>query len=440
MSLFQTLETLCGKHGTQKTYWIAYSGGLDSHVLLHLFANLRSLLAINLRAIHINHSLSPNANAWAQHCQAICDALKIPMTQRTIDVTPAPSESPEDAARQGRYAVFSELLSPDDLLLTAHHQDDQAETVLLQLLRGSGPKGLAAMPHCKPLGLGFHVRPLLHYSRADLETYAKENQLSWIEDESNDNTHFARNFIRHDILSTLKQRWPTVANTLARVASNCAEAQQMLDALALEDVIAIKGSIDDTLSVKKLLQLTPDRQRQALRFWLRQCNFPVPGTKKLLQIQHEMLHAAPDKAPHVAWKTVELRRYRDNIHVLSRLSPHDATATFTWDMQQTLSLPGVGELHAEKMLGLGLRADLSEISVRFRQGGEVCHLPGRDCHHDLRKLFQVWDVPSWQRDRIPLVYVDKKLVAVVGFFMDSDFVAGENQEGYVLSFMRTKKK
>jgi tRNA(Ile)-lysidine synthase len=440
MSLFNTLEDICRKHGVEKNYWIAYSGGLDSHVLLHLFVNLRSLHSFNLNVIHVNHSLSPNANAWAKHCVAVCDALKVKLVQRTIDARAVTGESPEDTARQGRYALFSELLGNDDVLLTAHHQDDQAETVLLQLFRGAGPKGLAAMPDCKSLGKGFHLRPLLSHPRTELESYAEQNQLNWIEDESNQNTNFSRNFIRHEILSTLKSRWPSMASTLARVAANCAEAQQMLDALALEDLIAVKGSVDDTLSVKKLLHLTPDRQRQILRYWLTQLNFLVPGAKKLQQIQHDILYAGIDRLPQVAWKGVELRRYRDNIYALPRLVFHDAAQIFDWDLLQALHLPAIGELHAEKVQGDGLRADLGPVSIRFRQGGEVCHLPGRDCHHDLRKLMQVWDVPTWQRDRIPLVYVGKKLVAALGYFMDSDFIARDDQSGYRIAFLQTKKK
>jgi tRNA(Ile)-lysidine synthase len=440
MSLFNTLEDLCRKHGVEKNYWIAYSGGLDSHVLLHLFVNLRSLHAFNLHVVHVNHGLSPNATAWAKHCEAVCDALNVRLTQRTIDARPIVGESPEDTARQGRYAVFSELLGDNDVLLTAHHQDDQAETVLLQLFRGAGPKGLAAMPDCKSLGKGLHLRPLLNHARTDLELYAKQNQLIWIEDESNQNTHFARNFIRHDILSALKSRWPSMTNTLARVAANCAEAQQMLDTLALEDLMNVKGSVDDTLSVKKLVQLTPDRQRQIFRYWLTQLNFLVPGAKKLQQIQHDILHAGIDRLPHVAWKGVELRRYRDNIYALPRLSFHDATQVFDWHLQETLQLPGIGELHAKAVQGDGLRVDLGPVSIRFRQGGESCHLPGRDCHHDLRKLMQTWDVPTWQRDRIPLVFVGKKLVAAIGYFIDSDFVATENQTGYQMTFLQAKKK
>jgi tRNA(Ile)-lysidine synthase len=390
--------------------------------------------------VHVNHGLSPHAAAWAAHCATVCDALNVKLTQRTIDARAVVGESPEDTARQGRYAVFSELLGDNDVLLTAHHQDDQAETVLLQLFRGAGPKGLAAMPDCKPLGKGSHLRPLLNHARTDLESYAKQNQLSWIEDESNQNTDFSRNFIRHDILSVLKSRWPSMANTLARVAANCAEAQQMLDALALEDLINVKGSVADTLSVKKILHLTPDRQRQILRYWLTQLNFRVPGAKKLQQIQHDILYAGIDRLPQVAWKGVELRRYRDNIYALPRLNFHDATQVFAWDFQAVLSLPGIGELQAEAVRGDGLRADLGPVSIRFRQGGESCHLPGRDCHHDLRKLMQVWDVPTWQRDRIPLVFVGKKLVAALGYFTDSDFVAIANQTGYRIAFLQTKKK
>jgi len=438
MSLFNTLHDFCLEQGFDQTYWVAYSGGLDSHVLLHLLVNLRSLYPVKLRAVHINHSLSPNAENWSTHCAAVCRELQVDYEQQTIDAIASLGESPEAVARQRRYAVFSELLLPKDLLLTAHHQDDQAETVLLQLLRGAGPKGLAAMPRIKPFGHGLQARPLLDFMRVDLKTYAVENQLSWIEDESNDNTDFSRNFIRHQVLPILKERWPSVATTLARVSNNCAEAQQLIDEVSMQDLVITSGSVVGTLSVSRLLKLNPMRQRQVLRLWLKRLGFPVPGMIKIQQVQRDILQARPDKVPHIAWKGVELRRYRDDVYAMPSLHGHNAEQVVSWDLQRPLDLPGVGVLCAVPEMGKGLCADLKEITVRFRRGGEVCRLPGRDCSHSLKKLFQEWHIPPWKRDRVPLIYVGDRLAAVAGVFIGNDFMAREGQEGYLLLLDETK--
>lgn len=417
-----------------KTVWIAYSGGLDSHVLLHLYAQLKNTREINLKAIHINHGLSPNANDWARHCEKVCNQLGIPFIQKKINPATLLVESLEDQARKQRYQIFAELLQPGDYLLTAHQQDDQAETLLLQMLRGAGPKGLASMPRIKPLGLGFHVRPLLDFSRDDLISYAENHQLLWIDDESNLNVNFTRNFLRHEVLPILKKRWPTVTKTLSRVAENCQEAQQILETIADDDLMLVKGSFENTLSIQKLLELDEIRQRQVIRVWLEQLNFSLPSAVKMQNIQQNILHAKSDKVPIVKFGNVELRRFHDELYALSPIEIIDRDQVITWDFQQPLVLQNNFEMHAKKVIGQGLRADIQQVTVRFRQGGEICRLPGRKHHHELKKLFQQWGVPSWERDRIPLIFLDDELIAVVGYFLDERYAAGAEDEGYAISF------
>ncbi len=432
MSLVETVENTCIQLGFDRTYWIAYSGGLDSHVLLHLFSRLRAVYPIKLAAIHINHSLSVNASRWAKHCENICDCLQVEFTQKIVNAKAALGESPEETARQRRYEIFADLLAPGDILLTAHQQDDQAETLLLQLLRGAGPKGLASMPVSKILGKGTHIRPLLDYTRDDLKYYAEKNQLKWIEDESNSNRNFARNFLRHDILPLLKQRWPSVSNTLSRVASHSAEVQQLVTSIAKQDLAAVQGPIPEALSVKKLLTLDDVRQRHVLRAWLEVLHLPLPSVAKIKHIQRDFLHVNSDKSPHMAWSDIELRRYRDILYVMRRLVAHDMKQNVSWDCQQPLILPHVGTLRAVPTTGQGLRVNAQSVSVRFRQGGERLRLPGRNCHHELKKLLQEYDVPPWQRERIPLIYIGDQLAAAVGFFIAADYVVQAGQEGYSL--------
>ncbi len=433
MSLHSSLNNFCENLDLDKTVWVAYSGGLDSHVLLHCLATLRHTHPLKLRAIHVNHSLSPHAEKWGEHCANICAALNVEFSQQTIQAQAAVGESPEEIARERRYAVLSQLLAPQDVLVTAQHQDDQAETVLLQMLRGAGPKGLSAMPRIKPLGLGFQVRPLLDFTRAELQAYAEENNLQWIEDESNTNLNFSRNYIRHEVMPVLKKRWPSVSQTLSRVSANCAEAQQFLQEISTEEMTRVQGSHSHSLSVKALLALDEAKQRMVLRFWLQQLGFPMPGVTKLQQIQHDMLTARADRNPHIIWCGVELRRYQDELYAMPCLSKRDTQQVFTWDFNMPLVLPSIGELSATTVNGQGLRMDLTDVTIRFRQGGEAFHQAKRQCHQMLKNLFQEWGVPTWQRDRIPLIYVGDTLAAVVGFGVAEEFSVKQDEQGYLVT-------
>lgn len=426
--LFDCVKTFCLTQGIDKTYWIAYSGGLDSHVLLHVCAELRKHYAILCKAIYINHGLSPNAMAWASHCDAVCRELNIDFISASITIHANQGDSLEAIARDTRYKAFAEYLNAGDVLLTAHHQDDQAETVLLQLMRGAGPKGLAAMPNIKSFAKGLHGRPLLGFSRKALEAYAHHHGLQWIEDESNRNVDFSRNFLRHDILPLLKKRWPSVTDTLSRVAEHCAEAQELIDATMDQHLAWVQCGAG--LSIAMLLTFPAVIQRHVLRRWFLRLRFPIPSAVKMQQIQQTLLKAAEDKLPHIYWGHVELRRYKNVLYAMKRLLVHDDTKSYVWDFSELLVLPNVGHLHAELVAGQGLRKDIKQVTVRFRQGGEFCRLPGREFHHDLKKLFQQWGVPPWERSRVPLLFVAETLIAVVGYYLNTDYAAKEGEQGW----------
>ncbi len=419
--LIDCLKAFCLEQGFNKTYWIGYSGGLDSHVLLHLCAELRKQYPLRFKAVHVHHGLSINANDWSTHCEKICNDLQIEFIQKWVNAKASHGESPEEVARNLRYAVFAELLVPQDILLTAHQQDDQAETLLVQLFRGAGPKGLSAMPLLKTFAAGFHARPFLSISRADLKHYAQVQQLTWINDESNDDKSFTRNFLRHSVLPILKQRWPTVTTTLARVAENCAETEALISHIALEDLALCRGESGLTLSLKKLKLLNSARQRQVLRTWFVERGCTMPSSVKLHQIQHDFFESQSDKSPLISWGKIELRRYRDELYILRTLTPHDVTQVFTWDLIQPLNIPSIGELRTTITESGGLRADIQQVTVRFRQGGERCYFPGRGCHHLLKHLMQEWGIPPWERDRIPLLFVRDTLIAIIGFFLHEDY-------------------
>lgn len=298
---------------------IAYSGGVDSTVLLHQLAQAHP--PEQLRAIHINHALYPEADTWQLHCEQYCHFLNIEFICVKLQDKPPVGESIEAWARTQRLAIFEQHLKQDEILMTAHHADDQAETILFQLIRGAGPKGLSAMGAEKSLGQGTWVRPFLNVSKAEILAYAQLHELSWITDHSNEDTQFDRNFLRKRILPLLKERWPSVDQTLTRSARHCAEQEALLESLLTPLYLAALGSKPGTLSIKALLQYEPRIQRALIRYWLRGKNYPMPGHKKFEKIFEDLIPARPDAQPQIVWGEVCLRRYRDDLYALSLNEP-----------------------------------------------------------------------------------------------------------------------
>ncbi|MES2998973.1 MAG: tRNA lysidine(34) synthetase TilS [Pseudomonadota bacterium] len=420
----------------KSTFWVAYSGGLDSQVLLHSLLHI--LPTTRLRAIHVNHGLHSDAAQWVETCQLCCAQFGIHCDVITVDAQPKQGKSPEACAREARYVAMVKLLPGGDCLLTAHHRDDQAETLLLQSLRGAGLRGLASMPTCMPFGEGYLIRPLLSFTRAELHHYAKAKQLTWIEDSSNANLRFNRNFIRHQILPLLHQRWPEASKMLARVAENAAEGQQLLEELAYEDCLKVQGPCKNSVVISRLLQLSPARLRNCLRYWLNQLHFPLPSQKQLQQIEH-LLESKIDAMPQVNYGGMQVRRYRDFLYarVLKKEIELPCLPVAWGDLTQDLVLPTLGVLEIYRVLGNGIACerlkDTTAITVGFRQGGERFYRRGRLGSHPLKKLFQEWSVPPWQRKRVPLIYYQEELIAVAGYGVKPNFLASVNEWGYVIS-------
>lgn len=414
-------------------YWVAFSGGLDSQVLLHALAARRARLPAPLAAVHVNHNLQPDALVWAEHCRAACAGLGVPYRAVSVDAHPAPGESPEAAARAARYRALAGAVPAGGVLLTAHHRDDQAETLLLQLLRGGGPRGLAAMPAATDMTAapGRLVRPLLEYARDDLHVYARTHGLTWIDDPSNLRTDYDRNYLRHEILPRLRTRWPSLSATLARAARHQAEAASLLDDLAALDAQTSTGGWPGSLSVSALLRLSAPRRANLLRHWLRRMGVTVPTDAVLARLDRDMLRAAPDAEPLLAWSGARLRRYRDALMLDDLHEEADTSRCLEWDMSQSLSLPG-GVLSATAVTGAGVArrhfAD-GRCQVRFRQGGERLRPAGRREHHTLKHLFQDAGVPPWERARVPLIHRGDTLIAVAGYWICDGFQAADDEPG-----------
>ncbi len=413
-----------------RRYWVAYSGGLDSHVLLHSLAKVRDRLPVEeLHAVHVNHGLSSVADAWGSHCVVVCRGLDIPCHVIQVDARAGRGESPEAVARVARYEAICSILEQGDGLLTAHHQDDQAETVLLQLLRGGGPRGLAAMPRWDCFGAGWRGRPLLDFSRSELRSFAQAEQLHWVEDESNYDTGIERNFLRHEVIPLLRSHWPALGTTLSRVAGHSAEAAQLLDQLAARDLVT---GPQGELEISRLKTFDAGRQRNLLRYWIRQSGLPLPDSVHLQRIIDEILPAAADATPLIGWSGAEVRRYRGHLYVMAPLPPHDSGEIHEWDMAGTVGLRDGSILRATPVTGRGIKQELcrrARVTVRFRQGGERCRPAGRAHTHKLKKLLQELAVAPWQRERIPLIYLDDELAAVAGLLVCGPFQARSGEPG-----------
>jgi tRNA(Ile)-lysidine synthase len=384
------------------TVWVAFSGGLDSTVLLHRLRHE----GLPVRALHVNHHLQPAANRWVEHCKEFCAQLGVPIYVLDVTVDPNAPEGPEGAARLARYESFASLLKAGDCLATAHHQDDQAETVLLRLLRGAGVAGLAAMRAQAPFAGGTLWRPLLRQTRAALRAYAERNALSWIEDPHNQDPRYARSFVRHEIFPRFTQRWPQALELMARTAEHCAEAVELLDQQAAADLkqAGAKGS----LSVHRVLALPRARRNNLLRYWAALAHHPAPPFEVLARLEREVLRARPDAAPLLGWADSELRRFRDTLHLMRRLPPPPQGLTLEWDGRRDLALPpGCGVLAAVKPA----RAELP-LRIVFAQGGERLKPAGSRYTRTLRNLFQEEAIPPWIRERLPLVHLDGELAAV----------------------------
>ena len=428
-------------HPEFKRIWIAFSGGMDSHVLLHAFADLKVRLNdVELQAVHIDHGLNEKSESWSQQCQQVCESYDIPVKIVRVDARHDKGESPEAAARHARYDAFKELLKEGDCVVTAHHQDDQAETLLLQLARGGGPAGLASMPVLGRFHSAWLARPLLNFTREQLSDYAQGENLQWIDDPSNFDINFDRNFVRHTVMPALKQRWPQIVKTISRSALHNAEVSQLLEQLADMDLQQLQGEYPNTLVVSALMALDEKRRNNAIRTWIKKLGLPLPQAVHLEHINRDILLARKDAQPAVNWAGCVLSRYRDQLYAMRPLPAHDNSRLYQWDLQNTLPIPGIGTLSARSVTGSGLAYSEmldnnvdNSISIRFRQGGEQCRPSGRAHTHDLKKLFQEFNVPFWARDRIPLVYVNNTLAGIVGYCYCQEFAAGTNETGYEIT-------
>ena len=423
---------------------LGLSGGMDSVVLLSILTSLSLKLKFSLTAFHVNHGISPNANKWEKFCLSLCSNHSVPIKIAKLTDNSLSGTNLEANARDARYQRFKDLKA--NYVILAQHLDDQAETILLQILRGAGVKGLGAMPVIRNqiLGIGDRaldsgpqiLRPLLEISRSEIEEYAQKYKLSWIVDESNNNVSFDRNFLRHKIFPLLERKFPSYRATFLRTSRHMAEASHLLDELAKFDREGC--SVSNRIQIEKLQELSFSRAKNLLRYDLAQRGVILPSTVKLEDMLRQLLSSRSDTKLHITFGDTEIRSFKGNIYVRKISSFPNKEWKFIWKGEKKLVITEKGDsvlFVREKGKGINLRKlNESLVSIRFRLGGERmrpdCNRPRRS----LKNLFQEASFPQWERESLPLLFSGEHLVWVPGIGVDCAFQAEASDPGVVVSW------
>lgn len=430
--LCDTKEILLAHIKQTSQLTVALSGGIDSVVLLNLLVVLSRQIQFSLSAIHVNHGISHNAKQWSQFCCDLCHSYDIPISVVYLKIKKVSGTSLEAVAREERYHAFSHVTA--DYVVLAQHLDDQAETLLLQLLRGAGVRGLSAMPIVRKhpsTTMPQILRPLLSVSRERIEEYARQNNLAWITDESNDCTTFSRNFLRHDILPALKTRYPGYQKTLLRASQHFAEASALLNELAEIDLR--NCIINAQLQIDAMRQLSFSRSKNLLRYVLSLQGMQLPSTRKLDDILHQLISARNDAQVHIIFGNTEIRCYRGAIYISPRKKSPDTIAPIRWQGEAELVLKDLnGTLKFTYAQNQGIdqnKIKEGPVMICTRSGGEHfmpnCSRPRRS----LKNLFQETFIPPWERNALPLLFCGEKLVWVPGIGIDCAYQVKSPEQG-----------
>lgn len=422
---------------------VAYSGGLDSSVLLHLLATLRQQLRvtpdlpfqIELSAMHVHHGLSTHADAWTQHCQQVCQQYAVPLQVERVNVDKASGQGIEASARESRYKALRQTSA--DVICLAHHQQDQAETLLLQLMRGAGPKGLAGMAELD-LAQGL-MRPLLEVSRQALETYANTHALTWVEDDSNQNTQYDRNFMRHQVLPLLETHYQGVCKTLSRTAQHMSEASELLEELAAMDAshTAVAGVLANRLclQVEKLAALTEARAKNLLRWWILQHGLMMPSAQVLQQVLQQLVSARKDAGIDIQLSPQHcVKRYLGLAYIVQHVEPTKVEERL-WQGEAVIQLNNQDSLVFELGLGQGIsQKHLASTPMRIlmRAGGERFRLALNRPSQTLKHILQAHHIPPWLRERMPLIWLADALVCIPNIGVDPSMAAQPDEMGVLI--------
>lgn len=420
----KTVFDVLDKHTPRSRHFVlAFSGGVDSCVLLHLLSQyLQQHGGVTAKAVYVHHGLNAHADEWGNLCQQWANALGIECVIERVVLSLDEGESVEAEARTQRYDALSRHVGQGDVLLTAQHANDQLETFLLALKRGSGPAGLSSMPERLPFGDGVLVRPLLRVSRESVVQYAKAQGLSWVEDESNQDTRYDRNFLRHQVVAVLAERWPSIYKAVARSAQLCGEQESLLSEL-LQETLSARLHQDGSLNIEASDSL--QKAFALIRLWLKGQNVAMLSQAQIQSVWQNLVLAQDDANPKLALKQGEIRRFQSRLYWVK--PPVDCCEwAVEWNTKEALNLPhALGELTLVQGEGsaLNLRFPKKDevVSVRFNPTGLMAKPIGRVGSRSMKKLYQEYGVPSWRRRSTPLIFYGDQLAAVAGLFVVSGF-------------------
>jgi tRNA(Ile)-lysidine synthase len=419
---------------------VAYSGGLDSSVLLHLACKYAHSRGIKLFAFHVHHGINSDADAWFKHCKDECDRLNVAFAARYVDIKEHEANGVEAAARICRYAALGEMCSLNKvpLLLTAHHQDDQAETVLLQLLRGCGVAGLSGMdsanvaPRLLRNNSLVMARPLLDVSRHELADFVAINEISFVEDSSNIDPRYARNALRQNVMSLLTENFPGFQDRFVRTAQHMQSAQRLLVELAAQDLMVCQDG--EWIEIDRLRKLSVDRIDNLLRYWFGVRGLNMPSTAWLNELRTQLLDAKIDAQLCVTHQSCHIRRYKGKVFITPKFDVDASTIlpkSFRWNGEEQIHFPDYdGILHIEEAEE-GIDADWlrhQHLSIRFRQGGERLKPAWNRPTKSLKYHYQSSDIPAWERERLPLVIACGQLLFAAGIGMDCRHLNRESKK------------
>ncbi|MGB0893474.1 MAG: tRNA lysidine(34) synthetase TilS [Parashewanella sp.] len=443
----------------QRTLVLGYSGGVDSEVLAFGLSLLKQRLpAIKIKLVYVHHGLSINADNWSRHCQSRAEKYQLPFVVKHVTVNQAARTSLEAEARKVRYRAFFEEMQDGDILLTAHHQDDQFETLLLALKRGQGPKGLSAMAPLQPVKkTKWQLRPLLDVPRADIEAYAADNQLSHIEDESNQDTRFDRNFLRQQVIPLLKQRWPSITKTASRTAQLCADQQLLLEEVVserLKPFIVTTAFADHVFDLSDLAELSHTWQRQLFRGFIEKLSLPVPSKIQLDEVLSQLLNAKQDATVELKVSGLVIRRFKQHVYVCANddntlvscntlelsgfhetieqkgeyIFTHNACKSFLFsNCEQESQFQSISQ-------AIKRPKPTDVVTIRFTvAGGSLCHPHFRNKRRSVKKLMQELNIPPWERKRIPFLFYGEELIAALGFWVERSACVSMEQAGIVIN-------
>ncbi len=421
--------------GQHEEIFVAFSGGLDSTTLLHALVSIDSIDPERITALHFNHALNEQAGAWELHCKEQCRLRGVRMESHPMQPGDPRGRGTEAMAREARYEWLQAQMSMGSVLMTAHHLNDQVETVLANFFRGSGVRGLAGIRKSRSLTYGSLWRPLLGVERESIVEYAIEHGLQWIEDPMNVDCRYTRNHLRHRVLPVVREKWRGVDGVIARSAENWLDASELLDEIAESDLAAMRRCREGRFNLVSISDLTSHGRRRmtnALRMWFVQCGFEIPHRRRLFNVIDSLIAEKREPTCLVSWPGAEVRRYRDWLY-LSATRQRTTFTTLNWDRNATDPvLIHDRRLVAHPAQGAGIRSsvyDNSTIVIRPRRGGESCQVPGSLYHKKLKKIFQEKGIPPWQRNDIPLLYIGDSLAGVVGVCYCQPYAAGENEPG-----------